>query len=113
MSAVLVRVLHQYKIMDMTRERVSLILELTAMFLSFQLTFGLVTAAVVRAILESTLGLDPLSDTIVPKYVKLWTVSSFLLSMVMSVLMPLVLFVINWVFSALICVSYAVGASSK
>ena len=96
--------------MDMARERISLILELMAMFLSFQMTFSLVTAAVVWAILESTWVLDSSSDTIAPRYLKLRTVSSFLLSMVMSVPMPLVLFVINWVFSALICMPYAVEA---
>ena len=82
------------------------------MFLSFQMTFSLVTAAVVWAILDSTSGLDPSSDTITPNCMKLRTVSSFL-SMVMSVLMPLVLFVINWIFSALICMSFAVEASSR
>ena len=47
------------------------------------------------------------------RYLKVRTVSNSLLSMVMSVLMPLVLFVINWVFSALICMPYAVEASSR
>ena len=37
--------------MDMTRERISLSLELMALFLSFQMTFSLVIAAVVWAIL--------------------------------------------------------------
>ena len=93
-SAVMVHISHAYRYMDMAKECISLMLELMALFLSFQMTFSLVTAAVVRAILESTSGLDPSSDTIVPRYLKLRTVSSFLLSMVMSVLMPLVLFVI-------------------
>ena len=113
MSAVMVHVSHAYKNMDMARECISLIMELMVMFLLFQMTFSLVTAAAVWAILDSTSGLDPSSDTIAPRYLKLWTVSSFLLSMVMSVLMPLVLFVINWVFSALICIPYAVEASSR
>ena len=95
--------------MDMARELISLILELMAMFLSFQIS--LVTAAVIWAILERTSGLDPSSDTIAPRYLKLRTVSSFLLSM-MSELMQLELLVINWVFSALICIPYAVEASS-
>ena len=73
--------------MDMAREHISLILELMAIFLSFQMAFSLVTAAVVWAILESTSGLDPSSDTITLRYLKLWTFSSFFLSMVMSVLM--------------------------
>ena len=42
MSAVMVHVSGSYKNIDMTRERVSLILELMAMFLSFQKTFSLV-----------------------------------------------------------------------
>ena len=82
--------------MGMAWELISLILEL--MFLSFQMTFSLVSAAVVWAILESTSGLDPSSRTIAPRYLKLRTVSRFLLTMVMSVLMPLVLFVFNWVY---------------
>ena len=77
------------------------------------MTFSLVTAAVVWAILEITSGLDPSSDTIAPRHLKLQTVSSFLMSMVMTVLMPLVLFVINMVFSALIFMPYAVEASSR
>ena len=96
----MVNVSHAYKNMDMARERVSLISELMAMFLLFQMTFSLVTAAVVWAILGSTAGLDPSSDTIAPRHLKLRTVSRFLLPMVMAVLTPLVLFVISWVFSA-------------
>ena len=101
------------KIMDMARECINLILELMVMFLSFQMTFSLAAAAVALAILGSTSGLDPSSDAIVPRYLKLWTVSSFLLSIVMSVLMPLVLFVISWVFYELICMPSAVEASSR
>ena len=63
MSTVMVHVSHAYKNMDMARECISLILELMAMSLSFQMTFSLVTAAVVWAILDSTSGLDPSSDT--------------------------------------------------
>ena len=113
MSAVMVHVSRAYKNMDMARKRISLILKLMAMFLSFQMTFSLVTAAVVTAFLDSTSGLDPSSDTVAPRYLKLRKVSSFLLSMVILVLKPLVLFDINWVFSALICMPYAVEASSR
>ena len=70
MSAVMVHVSHAYQKMDMARERISLILELMAMFLSFQMTFSLVTAAVVWAILDSTSGSDPSSETIAPRYFK-------------------------------------------
>ena len=48
---------HEYKNMDTARERISLILELMVMYLSIKMTFSLVTAAVVWAILESTSGL--------------------------------------------------------
>ena len=51
---------------DMTRERISLILESIVMFLTFQMNFSLVTAAVVLAILENTSGFDPSSDTKAP-----------------------------------------------
>ena len=44
MSAVVVHVSHVYKNMDMTRQSFSLILELMAVFLSFQMTLSLVTA---------------------------------------------------------------------
>ena len=40
MSAVMVHISHAYKNMDMTRECISLILKLMAMFLSFQMTFS-------------------------------------------------------------------------
>ena len=59
MSVVMVYVSHAYKNMNMTRERIGLVLELMAMFLSFQMTISLVTVAVVWAVLESTSGLDP------------------------------------------------------
>ena len=46
-----------YKKMDVTRERISRILELREILLSFQTGFSLVSAAVVCAILESISGL--------------------------------------------------------
>ena len=68
MSAVMVHVSHAYKNMDMARESISLIFELMAMFLSFQMTFSLAIAAVVWAIMDSISGSDPSSDTIAPRY---------------------------------------------
>ena len=47
-----------HKKMDMARERISLILELMAMFLSFQVIFSLVTAAVLWAILTAAATTD-------------------------------------------------------
>ena len=63
--------------MDVTRERISRILELREILLSFQTGFSLVNAAVVCAILESVSGLEPSSDKTEPSYLKLVTVSSF------------------------------------
>ena len=59
----------------------------------------------VFAVLESILRLEPLSVITEPKYLKLVTVSSFNSFTLLSVLMPLVLFVISFVFSALISMS--------
>ena len=63
--------------MDVTRERISRILELREILLSIQTGFSLVNAAVARAILESISGLEPSSVTTEPRYLKLVTVSSF------------------------------------
>ena len=91
-----------YRKMDVTRERISRILELREILLSIQIGFSLVNAAVVYAILESISGLEPPSVTTQPRYLKLVTVSSFCPFILISVLMPLVVFVISLVFSALI-----------
>ena len=69
---------------------------------SFQTGFSLVNAAVVYAILDSISGLEPSSVIIEPRYLKLVTVLGFCPFTLISVLMPLVLFVINLNFSALI-----------
>ena len=77
MFAVMAHASHAYKNMDIAREHINLIMDMMAMFLSFQMTFSLVIAAVVWAILDSTVGLDPSSDSIAPRYLKIRTVSSF------------------------------------
>ena len=84
--------------MDVTRERISRILKLREMLLSFQTGFSLVNAAVFCAILESISGLEPSSVITQPRYLKLVTVSSFCLFILISMLVPLVLFVISLVF---------------
>ena len=66
-----------YKKMDVTRERISRILGLREILLSFQTGFSLVNAAVVFAILESISGLEPSLVITQPRYLKLVTVSSF------------------------------------
>ena len=62
--------------MNVTRERISNILKLREMLLSFQTGFNLVNAAVVSAVLESISGLEPKSVISEPRYLKLVTVSS-------------------------------------
>ena len=89
-----------YRERDVTRERIGRILELKEI-LSFQTAFNLVNAAVVRAVLENIPSLESLSVITEPRYLKLVTVSSFCPFTLISVLMPLVLFVISLVFSAL------------
>ena len=63
-----------YRKMDMTRERISRILELREILLSFQTGLSLVNTAIVHAILESISGLEPSSVITEPKYLKLVTV---------------------------------------
>ena len=77
-----------YRKMDVTRERISRILELREIPLSIQTGFNLVIAAVACAILESISGLDPSSVITEPRYLKLVTVSSFCPFTLISVLMP-------------------------
>ena len=60
-----------YRKMDVTKERISRILELRKILLSFQTGFNLVSAAVVCAILETISGLEPSSVITEPRYLKL------------------------------------------
>ena len=69
-----------YRKMDVTNERISRILELREILLSFQTSFNLVNAAVVCAILESISGLEPSSVITEPRYLKLVIVTIKLLS---------------------------------
>ena len=62
--------------MDVTRERISRILELREILLSFQTRFSLVNAAIVCAVLESISGLELLLVITEPRYLKLVVVSS-------------------------------------
>ena len=101
-SAVRVHDSQAYKKMDVTRERISRILGLREILLSFQTGFSLVNAAVVFAILESISGLEPSLVITQPRYLKLVTVSSFCPFALISVLTPLVLFVYSLVVSALL-----------
>ena len=98
-SAVRVHDSQAYRKMDVTRERISRILELREILLSIQTGFNLVNTAVVCAILEIISGLEPSSVITEPRYLKLVTVSSFCPFTLIFVLMSLVLFVISLVFS--------------
>ena len=60
-----------YRKMDVTRERISRILELREILLSFQTSFSLVSTAGVCAILESISGLELSSVVTEPRYLKL------------------------------------------
>ena len=80
-----------YRKMDVTRERISRILQLKEILLSLQTGFNLVNAAVVCTTLENTSGLEPSSVITEPRYLKLVIVSSFCPFTLISVLMPLVL----------------------
>ena len=95
-SAVRVHDSQAYRKIDVTRERISRILELREILLSFQTGFNLDSAAVVCAILESIPGLELSSVITEPRHLKLVTVSSFCSFTLISVLMPLVLFVISF-----------------
>ena len=100
-SAVRVHDSRAYRKMYVTREHINRILELRKILMSFQTGFNLVNAAVICAILGSISDLEPSSVITETRYLKLVTVSSFCPFALISVLMPLVLFVISLVFSAL------------
>ena len=107
-SAVRVHNSQTYRKIDVTRESIRRISKLREILLSFQTGFNLteerqiLSDAVVCAILESISGLEPSLVIIESWYLKLVTVSSFRQFTLISVLMPLVLFVINMVLSAMI-----------
>ena len=65
-----------YRKIDVTRERISRILELREILLSIQIGFSLVNAAVACAILESISGLEPSSVITELRYLKLVTVQA-------------------------------------
>ena len=112
-SAVKVHDSQAYRNMEMTRERISFTFDLRDMLLSLQMGFNFVRAAVACAILERTSGLEPLSETTAQRYLKLVTVPNFCPFTFISLWMPLALFVISLVFSALISILYLVQVLSR
>ena len=97
----------------MKRERISFTFDPRDMLLSLQMGFSFVRAAVACAILGRTSGLEPSSETTAPRYLKLVTVPNFCPFTFTSLWMPLALFVISLVFSALISILYLVQVLSR
>ena len=97
----------------MTRVRISFTFDSRDMLLSLQMGLSFVRAAVACAILERTSGLEPSSETIAPRYLKHVTVPNCCPFTFISLWMPLALFVISLVFSALISVLYLVQVLSR
>ena len=83
-----------------TRECISRIIVLSKMLQSFSSVFNLAIAADVCAILECFSGFESSSVITEPRYFKCVTLSSFSPLTLIPLLMPLVLFVINLIFSA-------------
>ena len=73
-----------------------------------QMGFSFIRAAVARAVLERTSGLEPSSETTAPRYLKLVTEPNFCPFTFICLWMPLALFIISLVFSALISILYLV-----
>ena len=104
-SAVKVNDSQAHRNMEMTRERISFTLDPRDMVLSLQMGFSFVRAAVACAICERISGLEDLSsETTAERYLKHVTVPSFCPVIFISPGMPLALFVISLVFSALISI---------
>ena len=80
-SAVRVHDSKAYGKVDVTRERISCILELREILLSFKTGFNLVNAAVVYVILESISGLESSLVITEPRYLKLATISNVLINL--------------------------------
>ena len=76
--------------------------------LSLHISFNFVRAAVAFVILERISGFQPSSEMIARRYFKLVTVSNFCPLTMISVWLPLELFVFSLVFSALITIFYLV-----
>ena len=111
-SAIKVFKSQAFRNMDMTRERISFPFDPKHM-LSLHIGFSFVRAAVACAILERTSDFEPSSETIAPRYLKLVTVPSFCPLTLISLWMPLTLFVISFVFSALVYILYLVQVLSR
>ena len=97
----------------MTRECISFTFDPRDMLLSLQIGFNFVRVAVACAILEKIFGFQPSSETTALRYLKLVIITSFCHFTLISLWMPLALFVISLVFSALISILYLVQVLSR
>ena len=107
-SAVKFHYSQAYRNMDMTRECISFTFDPRDMMLYLHIGFSFVRAAVACAILERTSGFERSSQMIAPRYLKFVTVQNLSDLILISFWIPLALFVISIVFSALISISYRV-----
>ena len=97
-----------YRNMDTTRECIRFAVDPRDMLLALQMGFSFFRAKVACTILERTSGFGPSSETIALRYLKLVTLTNFCPLTLISLWMPLALFVISLVFSALISILYLV-----
>ena len=88
----------------MARERISFNFDPGDILLSLHIGFSFVRPAVAYAIPERTSDFEPSSETIAPRYLKLVTIPSFCPLTLISLWILLALFVISFVFSALISI---------
>ena len=93
--------------------RTSLTLEASEMFLSLHMIFSLERAVVVWAILERISGFDPSLEMTAPRYFKFSASSSLWPFILISLWKPLGLFIINFVGSGPISISYHMVVLSR
>ena len=98
---------------NMAGERISFTFQPRDMLLSFQIGFSFVRAVVACEIIKRTAGFEPSCETVPPRCLKLVTVPSFCSLTLISLWMPMALFVISLVFSALISILYLVQVLSR
>ena len=83
------------------------------MFLPFQIIFSQDIACVACTFLDRISGFEPSSVTMAPRYLNCLNVSSLVPLILMSSLMPSALFVIPFVFSAIISMPNALAVLSR
>ena len=103
-SAVKVHDSQAYRNIEMTKERISFTFDSRDTLLSLQIGFSFIRAAVACGILERISGLEPSSETTAPRFLKHFMVPYFCPFIFISLWMPLALFIISLVFSALISI---------